>query len=51
MAAPVRPMLVGLLVPPKAGSASTRPTVQVYESVGAALAAKRLLEAADARSA
>ncbi len=39
----------GLLLPPKAGSASTRPVVQVYESVGAALQAKRMLEAADAR--
>ncbi len=39
----------GLLVPPRAGSASTRPIVQVYESVGAALQAKRMLEAADAR--
>ncbi len=41
----------GLLLPPRAGSASTKPTVQVYESVGAALQAKRMLEleAADAR--
>lgn len=39
----------GLLLPPRAGSASTRPIVQVYESVGAALQAKRMLEAADAR--
>ena len=40
-----------LLLPPQAGSASTRPIVQVYESVGAALQAKRLLEleVADAR--
>jgi hypothetical protein len=40
---------VGLLLPPRAGSASTRPIVQVFESVGAALQAKRLLEAVDAR--
>ncbi len=39
---------VGLLLPPRAGSASIRPTVQVFESVGAALQAKALLEAADA---
>ncbi len=40
---------VGLLLPPRAGSANSRPTVWVYESVGAALQAKRMLEAADAR--
>lgn len=42
--------MTGLLLPPQTGSASTRPIVQVYESVGAALQAKRMLEAADARS-
>ncbi len=42
---------IGLLLPPKPGSTSTKPTVQVYASVSAALQAKRVaeLEAADAR--
>ena len=40
----------GLLLPPPAGSASTRPVLRVYESVAAAVAAKRAMEeVADAR--
>ncbi len=34
----------GLLVPPQAGSASTRPIVQVYATVAEAVRAKRALE-------
>ena len=41
---------IGLLVPPRAGSASTRPVLHVYATVSAAVAAKRALEeVADAR--
>ncbi len=39
---------IGLLLPPKAGSTSTKSVLRVFESVGAALQAKALLEAADA---
>ena len=40
----------GLLVPPQAGGTSTRPVLQVYGSVSAAVAAKRAMEeVADAR--
>ncbi len=35
---------VALLLPAKAGSASTRPVLQVYASVAAAVAAKQILE-------
>ena len=34
----------GLLVPPQAGSTSTRPVLQVYATVSAAVAAKRAME-------
>ncbi len=40
---------VGLLIPPRAGSASKQPVLTVYSSISEALRAKHVLEVADAR--